>query len=57
MTISLELPDALMRCVDAIANLAGKSPKMLMVEMITAYTNRVEKRQACIQSTLEAEKY
>jgi len=57
MMTSLELPEALMRRVNAIANLAGKSSKVVMVEMIAEYANRLEKRQDCIQITLEAKKF
>ncbi len=55
-TTSLKLPDALKQRVNTLAELAGKSPHAFMVDVIAEQTERTEKRQAFIQSALEAKK-
>ncbi|HAF00202.1 MAG TPA: hypothetical protein DCO68_06120 [Methylophilaceae bacterium] len=53
-TTSLKLPDALKERVAKQAELVGKSPHAFMVDAIANEAERVEKRQAFIQSALEA---
>jgi predicted transcriptional regulator len=55
-TTSLKLPDALKERVVKLAELAGKSPHAFMVDVIANETERAEKRQAFIQSAIEAKK-
>ncbi|MEY3883587.1 MAG: hypothetical protein RIS87_446 [Pseudomonadota bacterium] len=55
-TTSLKLPDALKQRVNALAELAGKSPHAFMVDVIAEQTERAEKHYAFIQSALEAKK-
>lgn len=55
-TTSLKLPDELKQRVSALAAQANKSPHAFMVDLITAQTERAEKRQAFIDSALAAKK-
>jgi predicted transcriptional regulator len=55
-TTSLKLPDELKLRVNALAAQAKKSPHAYMVDLIVEETARAEKRQAFIQSALEAKK-
>lgn len=55
-TTSLKLPDSLKQRVNALAEQANKSPHAFMVDLIAEQTERVEKRQAFINSALAAKK-
>ena len=55
-TTSLKLPDELKQRVAKQAELAGKTAHAFMVDVITNETGRAEKRQAFIQSALDAKK-
>jgi hypothetical protein len=54
ITTILEIPDELLYRVNTTAKLTGKRPRALMVEMIVAYVNHIERRQNCIQNAVEA---
>jgi predicted transcriptional regulator len=45
-TTSLKLPDALKQRVNALAELAGKSPHAFMVDVIAEQTERIEEDRA-----------
>lgn len=55
-TTSLKLPDALKERVAKVAEAAGKSAHAFMLDVIAHETERAEKRQAFIQSALEAKR-
>ncbi len=55
-TTSLKLPDSLKQRVNALASQLNKSPHAYMVDLIANEADRAEKRQAFIQSALEAKK-
>jgi predicted transcriptional regulator len=53
-TTSLKLPESLKLRVNALAAQLNKSPHAYMVDLIAEQTDRAEKRQAFIESALDA---
>ena len=56
-TTSLKLPDSLKQRVNALAELAGKSPHAFMVDAIAEQAERVEEDRAFMAQALVAKKH